>query len=218
MKKFILLSLYVFILAGCTSNDLELMPKTQLQKHDLNDYDKDGVIAAREKCKETIEGAEINNYGCGKETLKKAGFNLNVQFDNDSAKLKPNYYSEIGKLANVLEQYPEINISIEGHCSLVGYPDYNLSLSQRRAESVMSVLVNDFEIDPKRLEAIGYGYNKPLVDEKTEAANKLNRRVFAKFNINKATSNLKWHIYTDKGLNPPRIKIAKSPQDAIAVN
>jgi OOP family OmpA-OmpF porin len=68
---------------------------------------------------------------------------------------------------------------VEGHTDSKGTNAYNLSLSQRRAEAVRQVLIDQFKVEPSRLSSVGYGEERPVADNKTEQGRQLNRRVVA---------------------------------------
>jgi len=77
-----------------------------------------------------------------------------------------------------MQQYPDLNVTIEGHTDNVGKDAYNKKLSQRRADAVKAYLVKK-GIDANRLTAIGYGEEKPIADNATKAGKAENRRVEA---------------------------------------
>ncbi len=106
---------------------------------------------------------------------------LNIEFANNKAVIKPAYYKEIEKVADFMKKYPQLKGTIEGHTDNVGSPQYNLKLSQKRADSVMNMLVNKYGIDKSRLTAKGYGLTKPFADNKTAAGRQKNRRTVANF-------------------------------------
>jgi OOP family OmpA-OmpF porin len=68
---------------------------------------------------------------------------------------------------------------IEGYADEVGSADYNLQLSQRRAESVVKTLEDHFGIDASRLTAKGYGESKPIASNATDEGKQKNRRINA---------------------------------------
>ena len=78
-----------------------------------------------------------------------------------------------------LKKYPDTTGVIEGHTDNVGTPEHNMQLSKQRAESVVSYLVNDLQVAPSRLTAVGYGDSRPLADNGTEEGKRQNRRINA---------------------------------------
>lgn len=103
-------------------------------------------------------------------------FKADFMFDVNSSVIKPGAYQEIDRVANVLNKYPQTRIRIEGHTDSTGSEDYNLRLSQQRAEAVKNALVIR-GIDPARIETIGLGESSPIADNTTEVGRQMNRRV-----------------------------------------
>lgn len=99
----------------------------------------------------------------------------NVFFDTDSDQIKPSSETELSRLALFLKQNPSVELGIDGHTDNQGSSSYNLDLSRRRAESIVTFLVNS-GIDEGRLEARGYGDTKPVADNSTPEGRALNRR------------------------------------------
>ena len=195
MRTLLLLAA-VASLGACSMRDTVDMSGTTAQINDLNDQDQDGVIVAREKCMGTITGAEINNYGCGTVATNKERKELKVQFANDSHYLAPKYFGQLEEIASFMRKYPETKVTIEGHCSNTGNHDHNLALSQNRAQAVTSALTEKYGIDPLRLEAIGYSFDKPIDDSDSAYAHARNRRVVAEIQGKDTAAAYKWTIYT----------------------
>ncbi|RII27159.1 MAG: hypothetical protein CXR31_07860 [Geobacter sp.] len=104
---------------------------------------------------------------------------LDIEFDINKADIRPQYHDEVAKVGNFMKKYPTTTAVIEGYTDEVGSDDYNMQLSQRRAESVVKFLVESFGIDPSRLSAKGYGKTKPVADNSTDAGRQKNRRINA---------------------------------------
>jgi len=104
---------------------------------------------------------------------------LNVQFDIDKYDVKPQYHDDIARVADFMKKAPSTTAVIEGHTDYVGTEEYNLELSQRRAESVMNYLVENFGIESSRLSAKGFGKSDPVADNTTEQGRIKNRRIEA---------------------------------------
>ncbi|WP_115717295.1 OmpA family protein [Gallaecimonas mangrovi] len=188
--------LAAFALAACSMHDTVDYDQPTAQVNDLTDPDTDGVINARDKCDSTILGADIDNDGCGRKAQNVQRFDLKVLFANDSDYIDPRYYSEIGKVAEFMKQYPETELTLEGHCSKTGGAAYNVALSKRRVDAVAKVLEKEFSIAPGRVTTVGYGFSKPLDTSMTEEAHRKNRRVVAELSGAQNLPVMKWTIYT----------------------
>ncbi len=114
-------------------------------------------------------------------TREELCMTLNIEYDTNKAVIKPAYFSEVEKVANFMKKYPQVKGTIEGNTDNVGSAKYNLKLSQRRAESVVKMLVDKYGIDKSRLSAKGYGLTKPIADNKTAVGRQKNRRTMANF-------------------------------------
>lgn len=196
MKSYLLTLTSVLLLAGCGMHDTVSYDQVTTQANDLTDPDSDGVINARDKCADTLKGAEIDNYGCGNQADKVQRFDLKVLFANDSSYIDPRYYGEIGKVADFMTKYPESKLTLEGHCSKVGTAEYNIKLSQRRVDAVAKVLEDEYKVDASRITAIGYGFSRPLDTSMSQEAHRKNRRVVAELSGAKNLPVMKWTIYS----------------------
>ena len=99
----------------------------------------------------------------------------NIQFQTNSYQLLPVSLIELDKLLQVLNDNPAVKIQINGHTDNTGKESDNLTLSTRRAKSVVDYLVGK-GIDIKRLSFKGYGSSKPLADNVSEEGRSKNRR------------------------------------------
>jgi len=101
---------------------------------------------------------------------------LLVFFDFDKSVLKDESKPDLNRAVEFLRQNPGISVEIAGHTDSVGNAPYNKKLSQSRAEAVRQYLVNG-GIAASRLEANGYGEERPIADNGTEEGRARNRRV-----------------------------------------
>jgi outer membrane protein OmpA-like peptidoglycan-associated protein len=97
----------------------------------------------------------------------------------DKAEIRNKYYSHLKKVAEFLKKYPDTDAVIEGHTDSEGPYEYNLMLSQKRANSVRKYLIDQFDVPHWRLDAKGYGESRPIADNSTSAGRQSNRRVTA---------------------------------------
>jgi len=109
-------------------------------------------------------------------TPKKIEVSQQIFFDYDKATIKPVSYPVIDEVFSVMVDNPSVSVEVQGHTDNQGKPDYNMKLSQARAESVRKYLV-DKGIAPNRLTAKGYGMTVPIATNDNEAGRSKNRRV-----------------------------------------
>ena len=84
-------------------------------------------------------------------------------FSYDSADLQPSAISQLQKLGTLIKRNPKATFAVEGYTDSLGSAEYNLDLSQRRADSVKQYLVEAMGINPAQIKARGYGASKFLV-------------------------------------------------------
>jgi OOP family OmpA-OmpF porin len=99
-----------------------------------------------------------------------------IQFDFDKAVIKDQYYPILDEGIAALEKHPEKSVAVEGHTCNIGAEDYNLRLSEKRAESVKAYMVEK-GIAADRLSTMGYGEANPVADNATRQGREMNRRV-----------------------------------------
>jgi outer membrane protein OmpA-like peptidoglycan-associated protein len=100
-----------------------------------------------------------------------------IQFDFDKSTLRPQSLPILDAAAEILKQYPDIHVEIQGHTCWLGSDEYNLRLSDARANSVLNYLVTKQMIDRARLVAKGYGESQPIASNETREGRERNRRV-----------------------------------------
>ena len=113
------------------------------------------------------------------EPLETVRVELDVKFDFDKARVKEESYSDIQNLADFMNQYPQTSTTVEGHTDAIGTDEYNQQLSERRANAVRDVLVNQYGVDAERVNTVGYGEARPVADNATDSGRAINRRVEA---------------------------------------
>ncbi|MBX3301287.1 MAG: OmpA family protein [Nitrospira sp.] len=100
----------------------------------------------------------------------------NIYFNVNKSDVKPAMHLQLTKIAQALAAVPDQNLLIEGHTDSDGTNEYNLSLSESRAQSVQKILLAG-GIEAERMEIKGYGESKPIADNDTPAGKAQNRRV-----------------------------------------
>ena len=142
------------------------------------DTDGDGIADYEDVCP-TTPGIKENN-GCPevkaevKQIFKKA---LNgIQFESAKATIKKSSYPILNQIVNIMKENPEYKLDIKGHTDNSGKPEKNLVLSDDRANSVRTYLINN-GIDESRMTAKGYGDTMPIASNSKPAGRALNRRV-----------------------------------------
>jgi outer membrane protein OmpA-like peptidoglycan-associated protein len=99
-----------------------------------------------------------------------------LEFETDSAALKPSSQEQVRNIAEILKAYPNVNVKIGGYTDNVGDDNYNLKLSADRATNTANA-ISALGVDHARLESEGYGENHPIADNGTEEGRQRNRRI-----------------------------------------
>ena len=133
------------------------------------DSDNDGVTDNLDQCPNTPLGATVDARGCWTYAAK-------VLFDINSAKVKSEAYPMLIEAVLIMKKNPDLKVEVDGHADSTGKPEYNMSLSEKRAEAVKKYFV-DQGIDPDRLTTKGFGITQPAADNKTKEGRAKNRRV-----------------------------------------
>jgi OmpA-OmpF porin, OOP family len=142
------------------------------------DGDNDGIADIDDKC--PLVAGIPENKGCPpvKEETKKVFEKAlrGINFETGKAIIKGNSFQILNDIVLIMQQNPEYNLEINGHCDAVGAADMNQDLSQRRAFAVVKYLT-DKGIDQARMTAKGFGEAVPVADNDTAEGRALNRRV-----------------------------------------
>ena len=112
---------------------------------------------------------------------EKVSVDLLIKFDTAKSVVKAEYDEKLRKVAEFLKNYAEVRAEIEGHTDSMGDKQYNMRLSQERADAVRRALIDRFGAPADRLAAKGYGPTRPIADNKTPEGRSQNRRVIATF-------------------------------------
>ncbi len=96
-------------------------------------------------------------------TGDRLGVRGGALFEYDKADLLPQSIEDLRKLGEIIKRNPRATFVIEGHTDSLGNSDYNIDLSQRRADSVRAWLLQNMGIPEDRVQTIGYGSTRPVV-------------------------------------------------------
>lgn len=125
-----------------------------------------------EELRRDLEGAEVERIGEG----IKITFNDGIQFAINSDKLTATSYTNLQRLASVVNKYEDTNILIEGHTDSTGKHAYNVKLFDRRAAAVSNEL-KSLDVTGSRITNVGYGPDQPIDNNTTDYGRQQNRRV-----------------------------------------
>jgi OOP family OmpA-OmpF porin len=146
------------------------------------DPDRDGINAPNDKCPdkaETKNGFDDDD-GCPDEIPEKikkfTGVIKGIEFDLGKDTIRRTSVPVLENALLVLNEYPKTRIEISGHSDTTGARDFNVELSQKRADAVKAWFVNK-GVDEKRIETRGAGPDEPIADNKTAAGRQQNRRI-----------------------------------------
>lgn len=181
--KIILIIFVSISLAGCTfifqkgrSSDVRKIEELSRQLDELNQT---------KRLLEDRLSQEIKDKQVKLQMMEKGlviTFVADVLFDSGKAKIRPEAYPILDKVAVVLkENVPQLNVGVEGHTDnepirFSGWKS-NWELSTARALSVLHYLIDNKGILPQRVSAIGYGEYRPIASNETKEGRQLNRRV-----------------------------------------
>ena len=152
------------------------------------DTDGDGIYDYEDACP-TIAG-DISNSGCPeikqqvRTILTKAM--RGIHFENGKATIKDDSYGILNEVAKVFIENPNYIVEIQGHTDNVGNYQYNLDLSEKRAQAVREYLI-EHGVPAERLTAHGYGSDMPITTNDTKEGRTLNRRVAFKITFEETT-------------------------------
>ena len=119
-----------------------------------------------------VDGAKVERVG---ESIRVI-FDSGILFSTGSSTITATSRNNIEQLARILNRYSDTNIVIEGHTDDIGSEATNQLLSERRAESV-ATLLKVYGVSGNRVSPVGYGETRPVSTNETETGRRLNRRV-----------------------------------------
>ena len=149
--------------------------------------DADPLAARLDSLKEQLDVLAANDsvisdttYIYTESIVYEEGVSASVFFDFDKSKISRREHKELAKVAQAMENSPDLRIRVVGYCDTRGSDDYNLKLSLRRCNAVLDVLVNDYGISKERFQIDPKGESDLLSDTnklKPRGLHLVNRRV-----------------------------------------
>lgn len=170
MRSLLMVSGMVLALAACSSNDDAATDVGQVQVGQTTDSMTAGAL----------DPNGMGQYGPVPGSQQDLVVNIGdrVFFGYDSFSLTPEAQQIIGQQAAWMNRYPNVRLSIEGHCDERGTREYNLALGERRANSVKNYLTAQ-GVDMSRVSTVSYGKERPAVMGSSAEAWAQNRRAVA---------------------------------------
>jgi outer membrane protein OmpA-like peptidoglycan-associated protein len=142
----------------------------------LSDQQRQQAEAEKTQLRERLR-QQLNSILETRETQRGLIVNINdVLFDFNQYTLKPGAREKLAKVSGIILAYPGLKIELEGHTDSVGADDYNLKLSQERADSVRSYMVSQ-GVPADTVTATGLGKADPVATNDTATGRQQNRRV-----------------------------------------
>ncbi len=130
--------------------------------------------AQEARLREQLQGTGVSVTRMGNDVvLNMPG---NITFDVDRSDLRPNFGPVLDSVSLVLKEYDQTLIDVTGHTDSTGSVDYNMDLSERRANTVATYL-KATGVDHMRVYTLGVGPHYPVADNSTAGGRQLNRRV-----------------------------------------
>ncbi len=177
---------------------VDRLDKCPMQAEDLNgfqdqdgcpegnaDRDMDGIFDSVDKCPDEPENRNqyLDEDGCPdvkpqnvRITQKRIEIDKKIQFETGKARILSGSHEILESVAQVMRDYPQIRVRIEGHTDSQGSEAYNQKLSQQRAASVVRFLSRS-GIAASRMESVGFGEGRPVETNATPTGRAANRRV-----------------------------------------
>ena len=113
---------------------------------------------------------------CQLEANRRVEPGETVLFDFDSDEVHEAGRQLLDEIIEIAALCPDVAVEVSGHSDAVGDKDYNIGLSERRAQAVVAYLVSQ-GMDENRLTAVGLGFSQPIADNSTEEGRAMNRRI-----------------------------------------
>ena len=140
------------------------------------EQEKNDAIQQKEQMRQRLQ-AQLNQVLQTRDTARGLIVSMpDVLFDFNKYTLKPEAREKLAKISGIVLAYPDLKLNIEGYTDSIGSDQYNLELSDKRADSVKGYLISE-GVKPNNVSSTGFGKADPVADNSTAAGRKLNRRV-----------------------------------------
>lgn len=142
------------------------------------DTDGDGLDDSRDRCPNSA--GPVDTQGCPQVSASDRRIlqiaMRSVQYETASSSIKSESFNILRQIGQIMERYPDFDLTIEGHTDNQGSADDNLRLSQQRARACYTFLLNS-GVEASRMTHTGYGEARPIASNETISGRTLNRRV-----------------------------------------
>lgn len=148
------------------------------------DSDGDGIPDDIDRCPDTPPGSIVDEHGCPIEEGEEFRVEYTLEFDIDSAEVKPEYLKKKEEAVDFMKAHPTAKLTrviVEGYADRVGTEAHNYKLSKMRAENVVRYLVSELGIDPDIIGVRAFGELYPVATNDTREGRRKNRRVVVIF-------------------------------------
>jgi len=143
---------------------------------DINPYQLN-IIQKGEMIQDVVANPEVSEVFAKEIDEKGKAVIYGIHFDTDKSEVKPESEAALKEVSKLLSQNSSLKLYIVGHTDNVGELDYNMKLSQARAESVIKELTSKYGVALDRVKPYGVGPLSPVASNKTEEGRAKNRRV-----------------------------------------
>lgn len=141
------------------------------------DTDSDGIKDYLDACVDTPQGSRVDERGCPEVAKEALLLTRDILFGFDKDQVTPFHYNELQYSAEVIDAHKMSQVVVEGHADDRGTDEYNILLSQRRAENVRRVLIDKYGIPAHHIKTVGFGLSRPIAGNATAEERMKNRRV-----------------------------------------
>jgi outer membrane protein OmpA-like peptidoglycan-associated protein len=142
---------------------------------------KQQILLEKQRQDEKLRGVETMFTPAEAKVIRESN-NLRIRlvgltFPSGRATIQPEYFSLLTKLQRAIREFPTAKVVIEGHTDNIGNDAYNLNLSATRARAVQQYLIANMGLSEDRVQAVGYGEEKPIANNETDEGRVQNRRI-----------------------------------------